>query len=268
MKLQRSAWIVTCEHGGNQVPLSYRPWFASKHAGRLLGSHRGFDPGAWEASLAFAHWLFGESVDSPFQQEGPGGQPASHLGRHSTFETGFEKRWIASRTTRLLVDLNRSPVNAQVFSELTGQRSDVEKCQLLTEWHAPYREFIDQQVSSLLDSHDLVTHLSIHTFTPRLRREWRAFDIGLLFDPHRAQEPAFCYAWQARLSHSVPRLRVRLNEPYHGTDDGLTSTLRQKYPSSHYLGIEVEINQRFFKRSQDAQAKVVSSLLDSLPRNP
>ena len=48
-------WVVTCEHGGNFVPVRYRPLFESKQAAAMLRSHRGYDPGAWEASMQMYH---------------------------------------------------------------------------------------------------------------------------------------------------------------------------------------------------------------------
>ena len=38
---------------------------------------------------------------------------------------------------------------------------------------------------------------------------------------------------------------VLYNCPYNGADDGLTTYLRNKYSPDAYLGIELEISQRF-----------------------
>jgi hypothetical protein len=40
-------------------------------------------------------------------------------------------------------------------------------------------------------------------------------------------------------------MKVRFNYPYKGTSDGLTTTLRKKF-GPQYVGIEIEINQKFF----------------------
>ena len=39
-------------------------------------------------------------------------------------------------------------------------------------------------------------------------------------------------------------LRVRRNYPYRGDADGLTTTLRRRFPWQRYLGIEIEVNQK------------------------
>jgi len=68
------AFIITCEHGGNRIPASYRQLFRGQRA--LLDSHRGYDPGA----LVMATTLAGT----------------------------FRAPLVASTTSRLLIDLNRS----------------------------------------------------------------------------------------------------------------------------------------------------------------
>src|ERR1700739_839489 len=37
-------FIITCEHGGNRIPVPYRRLFRGQRA--LLDSHRGYDPGS------------------------------------------------------------------------------------------------------------------------------------------------------------------------------------------------------------------------------
>lgn len=43
----------------------------------------------------------------------------------------------------------------------------------------------------------------------------------------------------------APGLRLRRNHPYRGRGDGLTAWLRQHHPDAAYVGIELELNQRF-----------------------
>jgi hypothetical protein len=61
-----------------------------------------------------------------------------------------------------------------------------------------------------------VLHLSCHRFTPKLRGVRRTTDIGLLFDPARPAEAAFCRRWRTAILAQGPRLRVRYNDPYPG----------------------------------------------------
>jgi predicted N-formylglutamate amidohydrolase len=90
-----------------------------------------------------------------------------------------------------------------------------------------------------------VLHLSVHSFTARLRGESRPTDIGLLFDPRRRGEEELCRTLRAALQGQLPDLQIDMNEPYSGVSDGLTTTLRAEFPKSRYLGVELEVNQRF-----------------------
>ena len=77
--------LVSCEHGGNRVPKEYAPLFAD--AAAVLATHRGYDIGALEVARDFGRRL----GVTPF----------------------------TATTTRLVVDLNRSPGNRDVFSAYT-----------------------------------------------------------------------------------------------------------------------------------------------------
>ncbi len=251
MNIDHAKWLVTCEHGGNAVPDDVREVFSSEHAQRTLRSHRGWDPGAWEASLQFADHLF------------PGHHRPSWSDK-AGWETAYDGDWIAARTTRLLVDLNRSPDHETVFSKWSGALSPERKQRLLCDWHTPYRSAVERRVGELLVDWDTVIHLSVHSFTPRYHGRWRPIDVGLLFDPDRPQEADFCESWKRQMNSLAPRLRVLANQPYLGSDDGLTTHLRRRFPELRYLGIEIEVNHRFFKCSPAAQASVVRMLIESI----
>ncbi|HZI25413.1 MAG TPA: N-formylglutamate amidohydrolase, partial [Chryseolinea sp.] len=84
-----------------------------------------------------------------------------------------------------------------------------------------------------------------HTFTPVLNNQIRTVDIGILFDPNRKAESEFCRKLFDGLEQSLPYLSIKLNEPYKGTDDGFTTYLRTKFYDDEYLGIEIEVNQKY-----------------------
>ena len=77
--------IITCEHGGNRIPAPYRRLFRGQRA--VLDSHRGHDPGSLVMATALA-----DTFSAPL---------------------------LASTTSRLLVDLNRSVGHPQLFSTAT-----------------------------------------------------------------------------------------------------------------------------------------------------
>ncbi|TWU38427.1 N-formylglutamate amidohydrolase [Novipirellula artificiosorum] len=226
----------------------------------MLRSHRGYDPGAWEASIQVALGLFPDSAEESMLAVDPNDFGVFRQERpHCT--------WLASKTTRLLVDLNRSSDASDVFSKFTGPLAAAERDELLASWHRPYRDAVEAEVARRIECHRCVVHLSIHTFTPRIAGRWRPIDVGLLFDPARTGEATFCEAWKVACSPISTKLRVAYNQPYLGTDDGLTTHLRGCFGDASYLGIEVEICNRFFKRRRESQMQIVDTLLQTLPAN-
>lgn len=202
----RRQLLLTCEHGGNRVPPAERALFDA-HRG-LLRSHRGWDGGALRVAQGLARRL-----------------------RVPLF---------SATTTRLLVDLNRSPHNPAVFSEITARLPQSERERLLRRYHAPHWERVQRAIAAC---RGVTLHVGVHSFTPVWRGQDRDFPIGILYDTRRPRERALALAWQRELRRHLPPRAVRRNAPYRGGNDGLTTALRRRLPRSAYLGIEVELNQ-------------------------
>jgi predicted N-formylglutamate amidohydrolase len=234
MKTGTPAFVITCEHGGNTVPSQYEAPFRCPGAQRALQSHRGYDPGSLVAAEAFAMRL--------------------------------EVPLVASTTTRLLVDLNRCESSESLFSSYALGLSPECRAHVLEGYYFPYREQVVAVIEDRFNHGLSVIHISMHSFVNRFRSQTRTVDVGLLFDPGRPLETALCTEWLEAFGKTEPNLRALPNEPYAGTDDGLTTTCRQRFPADSYLGIEVEINNRFSKRSPKRFGRLVSHLIDSLPR--
>lgn len=206
-----TAIVVTCEHGGNRVPNAFRHYF--KDAAAALASHRGCDPGALVVARRLA----------------------------KTFAAPL----FYSTTSRLLVDLNRSPGHPRVFSEFTLDLGDNEHAEILAQYHFPYRAEVETAVGALIARGERVLHLSSHSFTPVMGRSVRSAEVGVLFDPKRT--------FEAEIARGIARemavlgdgrgWRIRRNYPYAGVADGLTTYLRRRYPQQAYAGIELEMNQ-------------------------
>ncbi len=205
-----AAFLITCEHGGNRIPVRYRALFEAS-AG-LLKTHRGYDPGA----LTMARDL------------------AAALG------SGL----FVATTSRLLIDLNRSIGHPRLYSEATRHAPAAVRRGILERYYLPYRTEVERAIAELLARGRRVVHISSHSFTPELDGRIRMADIGLLYDPSRAAELEFCLRWQGALRIRAPELAVRRNYPYAGKADGLTAYLRRRFPEPSYLGIELEINQK------------------------
>jgi len=202
--------LVTCEHGGNRVPSRWRSLFTGGAA--LLASHRGLDIG----SLAMARRI----------------------------AAAFGAPLIASRTTRLLVDLNRSIGHPRLFSAVTRPLPRAERDRILARHYEPYRREVESSIARHVTAGRRVLHVSSHSFTPELDGEVRNADIGLLYDPRRQRERALAARWKSAILELEPAFRVRFNYPYAGRADGLTTALRRRFPDAAYAGIELEVNQR------------------------
>jgi predicted N-formylglutamate amidohydrolase len=129
-----------------------------------------------------------------------------------------------------------------VWSDATRILPPARKQRIIRRHCAPYRQRVEAIVSSS-DGGTPVIHLSSHSFTPVLDGHARNADVGLLCDPARPFETAMAARWKAAFAEHAPALRVRRNYPYKGRNDGLTSSLRRRFPSESYVGMEIELNQ-------------------------
>jgi hypothetical protein len=59
-------------------------------------------------------------------------------------------------------------------------------------------------------------------------------------------------------------LRLRRNYPYIGASDGVCQVMRRRYPADAYVGLELEVNQRYVETGGPAWPKVRRTLLDTL----
>lgn len=230
-RMETQTFIISCEHATNDVPAAYRELLGADCA--LLGSHRGYDPGA----LEFAG-LLADTMGSPL---------------------------FVGRVSRLLVDLNRTLGNHR--SPPIPSRpalSCSQRAEILSQYYHPYRQQVERAVADRLAQGKRVLHLSIHSFTPVLAGVTRSTDVGFLYDPRRPLEKEFCGRWRARLAAREGSWRLRRNYPYRGSSDGFVTALRRKFPAERYLGLELEINQHYPLNDQEGWGRLQQELLTSL----
>lgn len=230
--------LITCEHGGNRIPVRYRPLFQGFEA--LLQTHRGFDPGARTLGRQMA-----KALEAPL---------------------------FVSTTSRLLIDLNRSIGHPRLYSEITRHAPASVRREILNACYLPYRNRVEAHIEDVIAQGRRVIHVSSHSFTPQLEGMVRRADVGLLYDPARCSELEFCHCWQAALEMRMPKLDVRRNYPYTGKSDGLTRYLRRRFPADLYAGVELEINQKHVLRGgrswQALRRHVVDSLAQVIDPHP
>jgi predicted N-formylglutamate amidohydrolase len=224
------SFIITCEHGGNRVPLPYRRLFREQRP--LLDSHRGYDPGSLVMAEALA--------------------------------SAFTAPLVASTVTRLLIDLNRSIGHPQLFSAVTRTAPAPTRSQIVEQHYRPYRAQVERLVEQTVARGHRVIHLSSHSFTAELDGKVRGADVGLLYHPSRRREAEVCARWKDTLAASAPGLRVRRNYPYAGKGDGLTSHLRARFAPRDYVGIELEVNQGIIFAAGRRWTALRHKLIDSL----
>jgi predicted N-formylglutamate amidohydrolase len=217
--------LITCEHASNAVPADYKTIFSNE---AILETHEGWDPGALDIAKEFGSFL--------------------ELPVH-TYDY-----------TRLLIEVNRSLDHPKLFSQWTDALSDVDKTHLIENYYLPYRQKIESEIAKMLEAGNVVVHLSVHTFTPDFFGEKREVEVGLLFDEYRRLETEFCALWHELILKSMPKLDLRFNEPYKGADDGFTTYLRSKFPEGTYIGLELEVSQKF---NQIPNKKLIPTLMES-----
>jgi predicted N-formylglutamate amidohydrolase len=104
---------------------------------------------------------------------------------------------------------------------------------------------VESEIARRVAANEAVIHIASHSFTPVFGGIVRRADVAWLYDPRRPGETLLARRWQAALAQRAPGLRLRRNYPYQGRSDGLASQLRKRHPDAAYVGIELEVNQRF-----------------------
>jgi predicted N-formylglutamate amidohydrolase len=222
--------IVTCEHGGREVPPAFAPLFREHR--RLLDSHRGWDPGALELARELAR---------------ASGAPC-----------------FTSTTTRLLVDLNRSLGHPALFSEITRPLARTVQQEIVAVHYRPHRDAVVQEVTRHIAAGRSVLHVASHSFTPVLDGIARRADVGCLYDPRRPAESNLAACWLSALARRAPGLRLRRNYPYRGRGDGLTAFLRKRFVDAAYAGVELEVNQALVAQGGAPWVRLRSDLIAAL----
>ena len=219
--------MLTCEHASNHLPAAFKKTIPAN----VQESHRTYDIGALAVFRKLVRFAKPE-----FHCEG--------------------------KFSRLFVDLNRTITNKSAFSEYyedlesrdkaAAEKARAQASAYWKEYRNDVEKFVQQNIGPSADSAGSPTlkteivHLGIHSFTPVLNGKVRNADIGILYDPARPQERAYAQVIKDEIKRLYPAMKVRFNYPYKGSSDGLTTTLRKKF-GARYAGIEIEINQKFFK---------------------
>lgn len=212
------------------MPSQWRATFAAE--AHWLATHRGWDPGALEMARFISRRL-----KAPL---------------HAT-------QW-----SRLLCDCNRDADNADVFSPL-GKQLDVDsQRRILAQYHQPYRQAVEAQLAQWIKSGEQILHLSLHSFTPKLRGVVRPCELGIMFDSRIDEEKQLAKQLQFHLRQVDSRFRVRLNYPYVGRSTYFQPALRRTFQAPRYLALQLEVNQKIPRQQKARWQRLQRALLEFL----
>jgi predicted N-formylglutamate amidohydrolase len=172
---------------------------------------------------------------------------------------------LACRTSRLLIEPNRSLHHHNLFSEFSRDLPAEDKAWLIEHIWKPHRDAVTESVAKGIRRRGRVLHVALHSFTPVLDGQTRTADIGLLYDPKRPAERRSALALR-RVLQEATGLRVRRNYPYRGDADGLTTALRRVFEADDYVGLEIELNQALLTVSRTWPRRLAESLCDAIRR--
>ena len=223
---KKTVFVVSCEHAGNEIPKEYQKYF--KPYQKLLETHNSLDLGAKKLAQKIAG-----AFDAPL---------------------------FLNTISRLLIDVDCSLHNkpylffapsdagseekTNQFKESFKDFPETEKELIIKNIYEKHRHNLEKQINGEIKKGRGIFHLMVHSFTPIYKGEERNADLGLLYNPSLPDEAEFCQKWQKILTELDPNLKVRLNYPYTGAEDGLTTNLRRQFDEK-YLGVEIEVNQKW-----------------------
>ncbi|MCB9830977.1 MAG: N-formylglutamate amidohydrolase [Planctomycetes bacterium] len=203
--------ILSCEHGGNDVP---DEWLPRRRCDDLvLTSHRGLDLGALELARELA-----QACAAPL---------------------------VFATVTRLLIDLNREQGSRTMFSPEAFELDEDDRQLLIERYWRPHHEQVESLLRQALDAGDRVLYLSVHSFTPVFDGRERKVDLGLLIDPGRAIDAELARHFATEFERRRPGLAIAMNEPYSGLEEGLDRAMRARFGDRDCMILTLELNQRF-----------------------
>jgi len=225
--------VLSCEHASEHVP---DEWSAALGADRRwLGTHRAFDPGAAELAKFLARRL-----RAPLQ---------------------------TASVSRLLVDPNRDEDHAGVFGPSTSTLKAPARERLLAQYHRPYRTAVRARLQTALKGlppGGRLLHLSVHSFTPRIRGITRPCELGIMYDPGRQEESRLAEQWRNDFAQRDRRLRVRRNYPYVGKSIYFQPHLRATLSDRRYLALQIEVSQKLPRRQPERWQRFQEGMLEVL----
>ena len=205
--------LITAEHASRRIPARWAGLFDGHEA--VLDSHRAWDPGTRELAQALS-----AELNAPL---------------------------LLGQVSRLLVDLNRSATHRQLFSEFSRGLTNGQRAELMESYWQPHWTAYDAHIVAAPLQ---LVHLACHSFTPVFNGVDRRADIGLLYDPSRLAEKQLARSIATEIGRVRPDWKIRMNDPYRGTANGLGQQHRRRYSGARLVTVELEVNCRWVASAQ------------------
>jgi predicted N-formylglutamate amidohydrolase len=224
--------VLTCEHGGAEIPAPYKKFFKGKAS--VLKTHRALDIGALPIAFDIQKIL---------------GTPL-----------------VYSTVSRLIIDLNRDLKKPTLFSEFTDSLGEAGRTKIIETYYNPHWIKLTKTFHSLAVKKHSIIHIGVHSMTDNFNGQERSMQLALLYNPQRSAEKVFAKLWIEELRKEFPGYKIARNNPYEGKNGGVTGFFRKKYNEATYMGLELEVNQGLavsFKSTKERQqfsAKLAVSL--------
>ncbi len=227
--------ILTCEHGGTQIPKALSKNFKPKKD--LLFSHHSFDYGAKALTENLAK--------------------ASHVTAN------------VNSMTRLLIDMNRKKNMLAKKHRFLKQHGLSEfDFQLIEKAYDNYRASIEKEIKKCIAKKQPFYIFSVHSFTPVINGKKRLTDIGVLYRKDHPKEKRTALALKAHLQRhpSTKDLHIHFNRPYQGHTDCFLNDLLNKYSKNRMCtgGCFLEFNESLLRKKSKAAQKAMADFLSLL----
>lgn len=170
--------------------------------------------------------------------------------------------------SRLIVDCNRQLMDPGAFLEygdgilVPGNRNlhPADKELRADALYWPYHRAIDEQIERLSNAGPAPAFVSIHSFTPVLNGESRAFQVGILWDKDESLRHIFLEGFREAGYY------VGDNEPYSGkAPQDFTIDHHAEPIGLPHIGIEIRQDLLRNKKGVAQIARVMHKIIESIP---
>ncbi|GAA4469238.1 hypothetical protein GCM10023156_60970 [Novipirellula rosea] len=171
---------------------------------------------------------------------------------------------IENKYAAALIDVTRSSRHRSVMPPEVRRWPTEDRNRLIQEVHAGYRNRVRNAIEQHSRRHGFTLHVSVRSFASSSEGRQRRTDIGLLYDPSREDEMAFCLDWIDEMYESAPMIRVRRNYPRRGTTESLVTAMRSHFSAEHYVGVELLLNRAWAGRRVGLRDQAIEGICRSL----